>query len=536
MQDFLKKIQEMDIVTKMTIVGALVVLFIILTVVIVSCSGKEPVVDDIVSLETDDQDQTDVTEDEDTGPIDFARIKAVISAVDGNNGLVSVINVESYDKIVVKVPERLDIKDAYGESTVLAAIQVGQLVEIKYDKSNAEAYELKISNLGWEKESKSNRLVDLENQTIRLFNDTYHYTDDVIVNLGEGGVLVSDIVATDELLVRGYLDTIWYIGLLSKQGYLTVENEMDYINDILEVDGVPNTIYADMKLTLSTGSHNVIIDIEGMNPISLTIEIYPETETVLNFAEILNMTGQIQFTIVQEDATLYIDNQRQSDLSGPITLSFGAHELLVEKEGYLPWTTILYVSQSYDTFTIDLDVQPLMIKVDEPIETELYIDDILIGVIPVQVPISGGAHVIRLEKAGYYPKTQNIVVDIETGVFEINFPELIVDPNYVGSIPVRIDNPVGCELYIGAELIGIIPVETTLAPGDYQLTIRKDGYNAKMYAITINEAGAPYQYTFPDLVLIGQEETTDNGDGTGTDSGDGTDGTDTPTEDAYVPN
>lgn len=536
MQNFLKKIQEMDIVTKMTIVGALVILFIIITVVIVSLSGREPVDDNIVSLETDETDQEVDSEEEDTGPIDFARIKAVVSAIDNNNGLVSVINIESYDKIVITVPSSLSIQDAYGDTTVLASVQVGQLVEIKYDKSNDKAHEFKISNLGWEKESKNNRQIDLENKTIKLFNDTYSYTDDVIVDLGDGGVLVSDIQATDELLVRGYQKTIWYVGLVSKQGYLAVENETAYINQILEVDGVPYTIYADMVLTLSTGSHTVIIDIDGMNPISKSIEIEAETETVLDFAEILNMTGQVQFTIVQDETTLYIDNQRYDTWSEPISLSYGEHNILVEKEGYLPWTTVLFVSQSYDEFTIDLDVQPLMIKVDEPIETELYIDDILIGEIPLQAPISGGAHVIRLEKAGYYPRTQNIVVDIESGVYEINFPELIEDPNYVGSIVVQIDNPVGCELYIGAELIGLIPLETTLAPGDYQLTIRKDGYNAKMYAISVDEENAPYQYTFPDLVLIGQEENTDDDDTT--DSGDGSDegDTDTPTEDTYVPN
>jgi hypothetical protein len=231
MQEFFKKIQNMDIVTKMTIVGALVILFVIVTVIIVTFSGGKEVVDDVVPIGQETDDMVEPVGDD--TPKDFARIIAVVSGVDGNNGLLSITNVESYAKAVVTVPATLDIQDAFGESMALNQVYVGDLIEVKYDKDDMQAYEIKISNQGWEKASNRNMVIDQDNKTITLYNDTYFYTDDLILSFGDEIILISEIDPADDLTVRGYKDTVWSISLKNKHGYLVLENTASFIGGMV---------------------------------------------------------------------------------------------------------------------------------------------------------------------------------------------------------------------------------------------------------------------------------------------------------------
>jgi hypothetical protein len=208
-----------------------------------------------------------------------------------------------------------------------------------------------------------------------------------------------------------------------------------------------------------------------------------------------------------------VDDVKIPSISTPLDFTYGSHDIKVENPGFLPLNTTLVVTQSYQEYVIDFENQDLMVNVTGPLETDLYIDAVFVGVIPIQVPISQGTHTFKLERVGYFSKVQDVSVDIESGVYEIAFPELIINANYAGEdITIQIDSPVGCELYIGTQFIGVIPVSALVEPGEHQITIRKDGYYTKLYSISIITGGEPYQYSFPDLIPIGETDENNGGD------------------------
>lgn len=531
----LDKIKEMDIVSKMSVIGAIIVLLIILVVVVVSCSNTEPPAE-IPSTSNRVTDEVDKVVD----PIEdkeFARIIGVVSGIDTASGTVFITNVETSEKVVLTLPQNMVIQDAYGSQIALNQVYVGELVESKYDIETNVPETFKISNQGFERKNVKNLVVNEETMTIQLFNDTYGYNEHLVIFFGDEPVPLSEIDPADEVVVRGFKETIWSITLENKHGYLVLENTASFIGGIVEVNKNYVTITENTEITVPVGIHSVIITKDDMDPY-VTEAIIQEDETfVIDLGQLKTEIGAVLFSIVQEGAVLYVDNERIDDLSTPVNLTYGTHAILVENDNYLPWTTDINVSAPYQDYEIDLDAQDLMIQVDEPIETEILIDGVLIGEIPIKSPISQGNHILTLQKEGYYSKTYNISIDSEEGIFEFNFPELVEDPNYVGDmIEIKIDNPVGAELYVDSAFIGTIPATAEVAAGSHQLTIRKDGFYAKLYTIDVALESGPYQYTFPDLVEIGVEEEEEETDETDTteDPEDNTD-PETPADDNYTP-
>ncbi len=498
----------MDIVTKMSIVGALVVLFVIMTIVIVSCNNSAPVVDNPGLITTD---EPDVIVDD--TPKDYARIVGVVSNVDSDSDLLWVTNVESSDKIIIKVPTTLSIKDAFGSSIALNQLDVGQLIESKYDKNTMTADELKVSNLGFEYGQARNMVVDEENKTISLNNDTYFYTEDIIVYFGGEMISLSELDPVDELIVRGYKDTVWSITLKNKHGYVVLIGTASFIGGTVEISKTYTTITEDTRITVPVGAHDVIITKAGSSPYVTSVTVMEEEEVTIDLSSIQTEYGAVQFKIIQDGSTLYVDDVKIPSISTPLDFTYGSHDIKVENPGFLPLNTTLVVTQSYQEYVIDFENQDLMVNVTGPLETDLYIDAVFVGVIPIQVPISQGTHTFKLERVGYFSKVQDVSVDIESGVYEIAFPELIINANYAGEdITIQIDSPVGCELYIGTQFIGVIPVSALVEPGEHQITIRKDGYYTKLYSISIITGGEPYQYSFPDLIPIGETDENNGGD------------------------
>jgi len=495
----LKKIQEMDIVTKMSIVGALVILFVIMTFVIVSCDkSKAPVV---VNPGTTGIDTPEDVVDE--TPKELTEMTGVISNVDSDSNKLWVTDIKTYEKRIIIVPATLTIMDAFGSSISLNQLDIGQLIECKYDQNTMTADKLNVYNGGFEKDGVKNLVIDEENKTITINNDTYFYNEDLILYFGDEAISLSEIDPVDEVVVRGYLDTIWSITLKNKHGYVSFTGTASFIGATVEISKTYSTIASDTRLTVPVGVHDVIVTKDGFPPYVTRVTIEEDKEVVIDLSSVQTELGAVKFTIVQSGSTLYVDDTKITDVSNPVELSYGTHSIRVENSGYLTLQSVLDVTQAYLEYKIDFEDQNLMVSVTGPLQTDLYIDDVFIGTIPIQVPISEGTHTFKLEKEGYFPKTQDVSINIESGVYEIAFPELIVNPNYSqGELTISIDNPVGCELYIGTELIGTIPVSTQVVPAQYQLTIRKDGYYTKLYTISVIAGGEPFQYTFPELIPI----------------------------------
>ena len=67
---------------------------------------------------------------------------------------------------------------------------------------------------------------------------------------------------------------------------------------------------------------------------------------------------------------------------------------------------------------------------------------------------------------------------------------------------VTIEAPIGVEVYLDGNYIGITPCSFKKEPGSHTLTLRNTGYVAKSYTIQVDEELKNISYSFLDLVKI----------------------------------
>ena len=141
------------------------------------------------------------------------------------------------------------------------------------------------------------------------------------------------------------------------------------------------------------------------------------------------------------------------DVSKPLSLSYGIHQVIARANNYQSITTYLKVgqpsagidivlepvesdkdkndedkknddSQSSDN-TIDASSDYYKVYVEAPEGAEVYVDGNYIGISPVNFKKEEGSHVITLRKSGYETRSYTISVDDEEKDISFSFAELI---------------------------------------------------------------------------------------------------------------
>ena len=67
------------------------------------------------------------------------------------------------------------------------------------------------------------------------------------------------------------------------------------------------------------------------------------------------------------------------------------------------------------------------------------------------------------------------------------------------SYKVHIDSPVGAEVYLDGNYIGIAPVDFEKKAGNYVITLRKTGYQTRSYTLQVDSEEKDVTYSFSEL-------------------------------------
>ena len=162
-------------------------------------------------------------------------------------------------------------------------------------------------------------------------------------------------------------------------------------------------------------------------------------------------TGLLKFSLSQNDVFLFIDSissgqQPYDEIT--LKLSQGEHTVKFSKEGFKDWEQIYNVI-SDKTIPVDVNIDPIgtvtstesevkygmiILNID-PENTEVTIDNILMGQTPFQKKISTGEHKIEIKKNLYHIAL--LEIEIEPGEFAKH--DIKLHPNFgtlsVSSIP-----------------------------------------------------------------------------------------------------
>ena len=67
---------------------------------------------------------------------------------------------------------------------------------------------------------------------------------------------------------------------------------------------------------------------------------------------------------------------------------------------------------------------------------------------------------------------------------------------------VTIDAPIGAEVYVDGNYVGIAPISFAKVEGIHVVTLRKTGYSTRSYTINVDGEEKDASFSFSDLVAI----------------------------------
>lgn len=404
---------KFDIVSKMTMIGIVAVIIIIAAVLVVTLTGRDqskaPVEKETegIILTEDDLKETP----EEVVKTEYDRALAVVKYVDISSNQLMVYDIEKLKTITLAMDSSIEIKDDYGTDIALSQIELGDMVETKYDIVSMKPESVKITAKTWERKDVSNLVVDTENKTIRIANETYNYTDELITSDDGVPFDILELSTADEAVVRGFKDHVWSVVLLNGHGTITLTNHGAFVGGNIEISSRINiAIESKMSVPVAAGVQNVVVSKDGMAPYVTQVMVEEDQEVVLDLSEAQPKVGIVEFVLLQDDVLVYM-NDELVDLNEEIKLDFETYQIRAEKEGFTPWESELVLNQAYTQFKIDLEKTPSFIHVQQPEGAEFYLDGAYIGIVPTKTAYQAGTHKLVFRQDGFHTFSQDFYWD-----------------------------------------------------------------------------------------------------------------------------
>ncbi|TCK93279.1 PEGA domain-containing protein [Natranaerovirga hydrolytica] len=368
------------------------------------------------------------TEDQDTQEErrnEYIRTLGVIRNVDTVNRRLSIYDIENEELITLNIDGAVNLEDKFGEQITLQQFKLGHMVRTKFEVESRMPEYVQITAQTWEYRRVLNLDIDTEAMTIKRGNDTFNYTDELLVLSNGIPIEITDITPHDELTLKGYRDKVWVVNLDNGHGFIDLRNHDYFINGTIEIgSNIMEIITEKTKIPVPVGVHRIIIDKNNIEPIVKELMVEKDQNVILDLSDEVPKEGTITFDMVQEDVDLYINGQRYEDIDSPKTLPFGNYLIVAQKEGYQRYERSIDFNSPELTHRINLEQELKYLHVNSPSNVELYLEGDYIGIIPVSVPIEPGNYGITLRKDGHYSKLYNIeILDNGQDSF-FTFPEL----------------------------------------------------------------------------------------------------------------
>jgi hypothetical protein len=259
-----------------------------------------------------------------------------------------------------------------------------------------------------------------------------------------------DINTVDSLCIQGIDHTVYSVSVDKGHGYLRLKNDEYFWGGWIEVgQNIIRPIEEDMLLVIPEGKYDVLLTTDGVAA-TKKVTIKRDKETELDIGDLkkedLRKFGMIIFAVTPDTASVYIDGE-QVDISAPVEVEYGIHQMMAKAEEYQ--TVIQYIKVGQESATIQVTMEKDMgdsvssntttgtstesaaasangskITISSPVGAEVYMDGSYIGIAPVSVKKTQGVHVITLRQKGYETRSYTINITDLTSDESMSFSAL----------------------------------------------------------------------------------------------------------------
>lgn len=441
-----------------------------------------------------------------TGIFDSADT-AVVADIDRDEKSITLKNMDKKRQYTLTYDGTTFFYDKYGKVISAAQLEKGEVVDVTFFKGKKRLNSLQISGEAWVHKNVDEYRLNEEAFQAEVGSAVYACPEDtVVIADGEQGEMI-DINPVDILTFRGIGPDVYSIVVEKGHGYVRLKNEEYFYDGWIEIGKKTiQRVTENMLLTVPEGKHQVIISNKGTSGVK-QIEVRRNMELELDVGDLKGEEpkyGTVVFTITPEDAALYLDGDK-TEYSSPVRLEYGIHQMIVMADGYETISQYLKVGQESAGIEVTMKEET---SADDVSGNDVSGNDVL-----------SDSEILEevnriLEERGYNGITssdlagsnggQNDTAGGETGGStgsgssgngQTNTPVTSTLSYYV-----TIDAPIGVEVYLDGNYIGITPCSFKKDTGSHTLTLRKTGYVAKSYTIQMDEEEKNVSYSFLDLV------------------------------------
>ena len=376
---------------------------------------------------------------------------AVIKDINKSKKTITFFNLVRERSYTLNYDGTTGLYDKYGSSLSMEQVKEGDIVDILFLKGKKMLASLKMSESSFTLDNVSQFNLNEKTKEISIGDSTYRITDDLLIFSEGNQVEIMDLNQVDTVSVQGIDRTIHSVSVEKGHGYLRLKNDEYFWGGWIEVgQEIIRPIEEGMLLVVPEGKYDVILSTKGVSGVkNVTIKRDKETELDLGDLkkESVQKFGTLIIAVSPDTAEVYIDAE-PVDISRPVDVEYGIHQLMAKAEGYQTVTKYIKVGQENATIEVvmeketeasvssneaansvsDNDVASTSggkLTIDAPVNAEVYLDGSYIGIAPVSFNKTAGIHVITLRANGYVTKSYTInIEDVKTSE-SMSFSELV---------------------------------------------------------------------------------------------------------------
>lgn len=399
---------------------------------------------------------------------------AMIVCKDTENAAIQFQNLATGKRYTLNYDGAAKLLDKYDQPVSLGQIEEGSIVTVRFYKPKKLLAYLKISPEGEAYENLSNYVLNTATGTLTIGDTSYGLSNHLLVLSDGQEVTLMDINQMDVLNVWGWHNQIYAISIARGHGYLRLQNDAYFVGGWIEVgQSVIRKITEDMLLVVPEGRSTVIVSHNGSSA-TQEIDFVRNQEMAWDLGDVeitVVQKGRVIFTLNPANAKVTIDG-KNVDTASPVELEYGLHQMTVTADGYDTVAQYIKVAEPSASISVELE------KSEESTEQEETKE---------QTQASSAQ-----SSSAEQPETQSSAT--QSTATQSTATQT--------SYKVHIDSPVGAEVYLDGNYIGIAPVDFEKKAGNYVVSLRKTGYQTRSYTLQVDSEEKDVTYSFSELTKL----------------------------------
>lgn len=388
-----------------------------------------------------------------TGPESYdSADTAILVKRDAEENTLTFLNLEFGKRYTLFMDGTTALYDKYGESISIDQVQIGDIVDIRFLKSEKHLASLQLSPEAWSHTDVERYEFNLVRGEVIIGRESFKLTSNTQYLSEDRNIDRMDLNPMDSLSFYGIGNQVLTVRVDKGHGYLRLANDESFWGGWIEVgQSIIQRITEDMLLLVPEGSYQVNISNKGGGGIK-NVVITRNEETTLDIGDLEvpePQFGMILFSLNPSAAEVYIDGSLV-DTSGPVSLEYGLHQMIARADGYQSITQYIRVGQESAGINVSLEANDTAeeeesstastsssvgdtttdyykVYIDAPEGVEVYLDGNYVGISPCSFRKAAGSHIITLRRTGYTTRSYTVQIDSEEKDISYSFADLVVD-------------------------------------------------------------------------------------------------------------